>query len=133
MSQENVEAIRRAFDAVDRGDLDAVAAELAPEFEYVATGTVVGIRGMYRGVQGFREFLEWFWEEFDEPKVEIRRLSDAGDDVLTWATFRGRGAQSGVETSLDLWHVWTLRDGKAMRGRAFRNREEALEAAGLRE
>ena len=131
MSQENVEAIRRAFDAVDRGDLDAVAAELAPEFEYVATGDVVGIEGAYHGVQGFRQFLEWFWAEFDEPNVEIRRLIDAGDEVLTWVTFRGQGTQSGVATSLDLWHVWTLRDGRAVRGRAFRSREEALDAAGL--
>jgi uncharacterized protein len=133
MSQENVAVIRRAFDAVDRGDLEGVGTELAPEFEYVATGAVVGIRGAYRGVEGFRRFLEWFWEAFDEPKVEIRRLVDVGDEVLTWATFRGRGTQSGAETSLDLWHVWTLRDGKAVRGRAFRNREEALEAAGLSE
>ena len=84
-------------------------------------------------MQGFRGFLEWFWEEFDEPNIEIRRLVDAGDEVLSWVTFRGRGTQSGAETSLDLWHVWTLQDGTAVRGRAFRSREEALKAAGLSE
>jgi ketosteroid isomerase-like protein len=72
-----------------------------------------------------------FWEEFDEPNIKIRELIDAGDEVLTWVTFRGRSKQSGVETSFDLWHVWTLRNGKAVRGRCFRSRETAVEAAGL--
>jgi hypothetical protein len=47
----------------------------------------------------------------------------------------GRGKRSGVEIEIDmpLWQVWTLRDGKAVRWRIFRSKQEALEAAGLRE
>jgi ketosteroid isomerase-like protein len=133
MSLENVEVIRRSFEAVDRGDLDAMAAEIGAGFEYVATGTVVGLADTYRGAQGFRRFLEWFWVEFDEPNIEIRSLIAAGDEVVTWVEFRGRGAQSGAETSMDLWHVWTLRAGKVVRGRAFTSRDEALQTAGLSE
>ena len=131
MSQENVEVVRRAFEAFNRDVPDDWATELAPEFEYEATGAVVGVRGVYRGAEGFRQFLESFWEEFDEPRVEIRELVEAGDRVLTSVTFRGRGKRSGVETSWDLWQVWMLRDGKAIRGQAFQTKEEALEAAGL--
>jgi ketosteroid isomerase-like protein len=57
----------------------------------------------------------------------------AGDEVVTWVTFSGRGTQSGVETSLDLWHVWAPRDGRVVHGRSFTDREKALEAAGLEE
>jgi ketosteroid isomerase-like protein len=53
--------------------------------------------------------------------------------VLASLTFRGRGKQSGVETNWSLWQLWTLRDGKAVRGQGFTNSAEALEAAGLRE
>jgi hypothetical protein len=60
-------------------------------------------------------------------------LVAAGDHVIAAQTFRGRGKQSGVETSWDLWQVWTLRDGKGIRGRGFTSEEQALEAAGLRE
>jgi ketosteroid isomerase-like protein len=133
MSEENIEVIRRAFDAFNRGDSEGVAAALAPGFEYVATGALVGAFGEYRGAEGFREFLDLFWEEFDEPKIQSREMIDADDGVLTWVTFRGRGRQSGVETSLDLWHMWTLQNGKAVRGRAFRSKREALEASVLRE
>jgi hypothetical protein len=53
--------------------------------------------------------------------------------VLAAVTLRGRGKQSGVETSWALWHVWTLQDGKVVRGQAFTNRDEAVKAAGLSE
>jgi hypothetical protein len=56
-----------------------------------------------------------------------------GDQVLASVTFRGRGKHSGITTSWDLWQLWRLRDGKAVRGQAFRSKEEALEAAGLSE
>jgi ketosteroid isomerase-like protein len=93
----------------------------------------VGARGVYRGAEGFRRFLDSFWDEFDEPNIETRDLIEAGNQVLTSATFQGRGKQSGAETSWDLWQVWTLRDGKVVRGQGFTSKEEALEAAGLRE
>jgi ketosteroid isomerase-like protein len=133
MSEENVKTVQRGFDAVGRGDLSAMAAELAPEFEYVPTGAFVGVRETSAGAEGFMRFLESFWEEFNEPSIELRQLTDAGEAVLTWVTFRGRGTQSRAETSLDLWIVWTLRDGKLIRGQAFRSNDEARTAAGLSE
>jgi hypothetical protein len=40
MSQENVEKMRAAFDAFNRGDLDAAVADFSAEFEYVPTGAL---------------------------------------------------------------------------------------------
>ena len=133
MSQENVEILRGATEAFNRGDPEAWVAVLAPEFEYTASGAVVGIGGTYRGAEGFRRFLASFWDEFDEPNAEIRDLIEAGDQVLAAVSFRGRGKQSGIAASWDLWQLWTLREGKAVRGQAFTSEEEALEAAGLSE
>jgi ketosteroid isomerase-like protein len=53
--------------------------------------------------------------------------------VFVAATMPGRGKQSGVETNLTFWQVWTFRDGKAVHGQGFFDRDEALEAAGLSE
>ena len=58
-------------------------------------------------------------------------LTDAGDQVLARLTARGRGKQSGVETEWEFWQLWTYRDGRAVHGRGFTDREEAFEAAGL--
>jgi ketosteroid isomerase-like protein len=108
-----------------------MVADAAPEFEYVATGAIPGAGGVYGGTEQFRQFLDRWWGEFHEPRVEVQELIDAGDQVLASLTFRGRGKQSGVETNWSLWQLWTLRDGKAGRGQGFTSRDEALEAAGL--
>src|SRR5437764_620366 len=54
MSQENVEMIRRAFEAYERGDLDRAVADMAPDCEYIAVGTVPGHAGTYRGLRDTR-------------------------------------------------------------------------------
>jgi ketosteroid isomerase-like protein len=56
MSQENVEAIRRAYEAYNRGDLESMVVDIAPEFEYETTGAVPGTRAVYSGPEGWREF-----------------------------------------------------------------------------
>ena len=131
MSQENVEIVRRAFEAYNRGDLDAAVADFAPDFEYIASGAVPGTRGVYRGPEGYKRFVGWVRDEFDDARVEVDAITDAGDQVLVSVTTRGRGRQSGVEASWSVWQVWTLRDGKIVHGLGFTSRDEALEAAGL--
>jgi ketosteroid isomerase-like protein len=133
MSQENVEMVQRAFDAFNRGDRDAAVADVAPDFEYVASGAIPGATGKYRGPEGFKRFTGWLLDQFDEARVELTEVIDAGDQVVVRARSRGRGRRSGAETSWDTWQVWTVRDGKAVRGEGFTSREEALEAAGLSE
>jgi ketosteroid isomerase-like protein len=91
------------------------------------------LAGVHRGPEGLRRVAEVFWGEFDDPHVEIHELIDAEDQVFVSATFRGRGKQSGAEVSWDLWGVWTVRDRRMVRWQGFRERDAALEAAGLRE
>ena len=78
-------------------------------------------------------FIESWWSEFDNLRVEVHELIETGDQVLASLTLRGRGKQSGAETSWDVWHVWTVRDGKAIGLQAFTSSDLALEAAGLSE
>jgi uncharacterized protein len=133
MSEENVEVVRRAFEAFNRGDLKGMVADVAPTFEYVATGAIPGAGGVYRGPEGWRDFVGWIWDQFESPRVEIRELTEVGDQVLVSVTMRGRGKLSGVEASWDVWQLWTVRDGEVVHGQGFTTKAEALEAAGLRE
>jgi ketosteroid isomerase-like protein len=133
MSEENVEIVRRGYEAYNRGDPEGMTADLAPNFEYETTGSIPGVRARYEGPEGWIEGVGWLASEFENPRVEIRELIDAGDQVLALITIQGRGKQSGVETSWDLWQLWTMRDGKVVHGRGFMRRDEALDAAGLSE
>jgi hypothetical protein len=59
------------------------------------------------------------------------------DDILpdhAGEIYRGHeGVDTGIKTQLRYAYVWTFRDGKVIHLRSFREREEALEAAGLRQ
>jgi uncharacterized protein len=134
MSEENVELIRGGYEAFNRGDVEAaITALAAPDSEFITAGAMPGIEDVYRGANGFRRFLRFYWETFDDPRVEVHELVDAGDKVVACVTNHGRGKQSGVAVGWKQWTVWTLREGKAVRGQAFLTEAEALESAGLSE
>jgi ketosteroid isomerase-like protein len=137
MSQENVELVRRINELFNRGDFEPMfaLADPPPEFEYVPSLALgPDLVGEQRGPEGFRRVVEVFWNEFDDPHIELHELIDAGDQVFISATFRGRGKHSGAEMSLGpVWAVWTVREGRVVRWQGFADRAEALEAVGLRE
>ena len=133
MSEENVETIRRGYEAYERGDLDAVVADFAPDCEYVAAGMVPGRTGTYRGPDGYKEFVAWLAQEFSDAHAQVDALIDAGDWVVLGATLRGRGRQSGIPATFTFWQVWRFADGKVVQGQGFVDKDDALEAAGLSE
>jgi ketosteroid isomerase-like protein len=135
MSQENVEIVRHAFEAFNRGDLAGAVADWAPDAEYRATGGhMTGLAGLYRGPDAYRTgFLEPFVSEFDEPRLDIHELIDTGDHVVAALTVSGRGKRSEAEVAWDVWQVWTLRDGQIIRGHGYGSRDEAFAAVGLSE
>jgi ketosteroid isomerase-like protein len=133
MSGRNVDIVRDAYDAINRGDLDTAVSCIAPDMEYVASGAVPGATGVFLGPEGVKEFIARLYAEFDEARADVSEMLDAGDQVLVSATARGRGKLSGVETTWDTWQLWTVRDGKLVRGQGFTSREEALGAAGMRD
>jgi ketosteroid isomerase-like protein len=136
VSQENVEVVRRIFEAFSRGDVEGgiVLADTPPEFEFVPSGAVIpDLASVQRGPEAFRRVVETFTAEFDDPRVELHELIDAGDQVFTSFTLRGRGKHSGVEASWDPLSVWTVRNGRLVRWLGFTDRDAALEAAGLQE
>ena len=132
MSQENVERVRSAYDALAHRDIEALKALaralLAPgfEFESVLTGQV------YRGTQGILDLAADMWETVDyAPAAE--EFIDAGDHVVAVLRISGRGARSGVPVTQRVGIVWTFEGETLVRGQSFTSRAAALEAAGLRE
>jgi ketosteroid isomerase-like protein len=139
MSEENVEIVRRVFDAVARRDTETVLSLYHPDLEWNGSrhrwAEVLG-HGMarFRGHEGLRRWARQYYEAWENLEDNIEELIDAGDQVISIVTTRARGRASGVEVE---WKhnagVWTIRDGKVVRVVWLPTREEALEAAGLRE
>ena len=135
MSQENVEIVRRVYDAAARRDGDAVLALYDPEIEWDWTRVsgLFGQGGLYRGHERLRQWFREWSEGLDSIKYEAVDLIAAGDRVISESDMRGRGRASGVEVGDTLYAVWTIREGKVVRVVWFPTRAEALEAAGLSE
>jgi hypothetical protein len=74
------------------------------------------------------------WNPGKSLQLEVEEITEAADArVLSGALATARGKGSGVETRLRFWYVAWFANGKVTRRRVFRDRAEALEAAGLSE
>jgi uncharacterized protein len=132
MSQENVEAFRRGYEAFARGDLDAALELMHPKIEAHDPPEVPDAT-IYRGREAVRRDWEQTSDMFEDFSIDVEEIFDRGDEVVVFLRFRGRGRESDAEVEAPMAHVWTIRDGKAVRLRQFLNRAEALEAVGLSE
>jgi ketosteroid isomerase-like protein len=133
MSQENVEVVAAMITAFNGGDLDALSEYLTDDLDYRAAQGAPDDPGPIRGKEAMRTYVEDWLDTFDDFRGEIIELIDAGDDVIAVMRLTGRAKLSGVETDLVFATIYTVRDGRIARGREHWTREEALEAAGLRE
>ena len=134
MSRENIDAILKGAEAVNRRDADAFVAGVSPEWE--TNPELVGLAGIYRGRAGVRDFFEQLFglETWESIHVEVEEITEASDGrVLVGMLARARGRGSGAPTELHLWQVFWFAEGLITRRQVFWTRQEALEAAGLSE
>jgi ketosteroid isomerase-like protein len=130
MSEENVDVVRRAFDAVNRRDMDALRELHDPDV-------------IMRAVEGWPEpgpfvgreaAMRWYAEllgAFDIDAMEQISCTDAGDRVVLQCIWHGMGR--GPEMNLEFTGVFTVRKGRVALVEFFLDHDDALEAAGLRE
>ena len=134
MSQENVETVRRAYEAFSRAGLDALIEHFHANAEYDATAAIGPYAGMYYGRAAIRSFLADYLESWEYVRMEPEDFIEAGEDhVVVLLRLHMRGKGSGVAVEAQTINVWTVRDGKAVRIAVYNDRAEALEAVGLSE
>jgi ketosteroid isomerase-like protein len=132
MSAENVEIVRRGYEEF-LATGQPVERLMAPEFVWdMSTFHGWPERQAYEGAEGAREFLNDWVSAWEDWRLEMRELVDAGDDVVAIVHQSGRSKATGLEVDMDFAQVWTMKDGKQTRMRKYADPEEALRAAGLR-
>jgi ketosteroid isomerase-like protein len=130
MSHENAEIFRRVLEHYNETG--------EPPWELIDPDVVYTIdppawlAGTYRGHDGLRFLQDRTAEVYEQFRFEVDELLVAGDSVVSLGGIRVRGALSGAEASQKGASVARLRDGRIVAIRVYFNREEALEAAGLR-
>jgi uncharacterized protein len=132
MSRENVEIVKAAFARGSRGDFDGLLALFDPGVEWVDDPLVAGAITR-RGHGEVKRYFESMPREWEELRVEPERFVDYDDEVLALARVTTRARRGGPEIDRPFDAIFTVRDGKIVRGRSFSTRHDALEAAGLEE
>jgi ketosteroid isomerase-like protein len=128
MSEENVEIVRRFYDALLRGEDDAALACLAPDVEY----SVAQERTLARGLEEVRAMWERWLNDWEVSETLAEEF-DAGDRVVVTVHESAYGRGSGIEIEGRYYNVLTVSNGRIVRKLEFTDRAEALEAAGLSE
>jgi ketosteroid isomerase-like protein len=132
MSQENVEAAQRLYEARNRGDVEAVVAECHPQVElFPHLSSLGGVP--VQGHSGLREYLTSLAEEWEEFRHEPEHFFNAGDNVVAFLHTHALGRGSGVKVDVAVAHLLTFEGGRCIRNVTYLDRTQAMKAAGLPE
>jgi ketosteroid isomerase-like protein len=152
MSQENVEVVRRYYEATQRafvaywedprpaaealeaGDISPEAVEMTrflhPNAEWKTALTGITYRGYSDMARGFDQLVD----AAQTYRVEVQEVTPLGSDrVLAVVEAAMKGTASGIDVRSTIFVVVTVRYGLITRMDEFVEREEALEAVGLSE
>jgi ketosteroid isomerase-like protein len=77
--------------------------------------------------------MEDLEDPFEQTVTEFEEVFATGDQVVVFIKIRRRLRGSSSEVEIRIGELYTLREGKLVRGQGFAEREKALEAAGLSE
>jgi ketosteroid isomerase-like protein len=128
-STQNVEVVRRGFEATLREDWPTAIETLGPGLE--VHDFDVPDAGIFHGEDGYFAWLARWGEGWESWTVEDVEVRPAGDDQAI-ALFRmiAKGRGSGIEIQRRDAIAYRLRDGKIVRLEYF-DQTEALKAVGL--
>jgi ketosteroid isomerase-like protein len=130
MSQANVEVVRRAVEAFNRREM--LLEFLDPDVEWIEDSRYPDAQ-TYRGHDGVERSIEKWWETWASAQLRVEEIVEADDRVVCWGLTEARGHDSDITISAPFGSVWELREGLVVRVQVLGGRDEALEAAGLRE
>ena len=106
---------------------------MTEDFEFQPGLGFSDLNAAIRGREGWRRFAATWREAWEGITVKVERIEDLDDRIVALLTFDGRGRGSGVEVSLRVGHVATVREGRVAKLVSVASWEEALEAVGLSE
>jgi ketosteroid isomerase-like protein len=132
MSQQNVEIVRRQFEALGRGDVNAASEYWSADIDWRAAEGAADDVGVMRGTQALRRYYEDWGEMFDELRAEVKEVIAESREycaVVVRNSGRARGSSALVQGRY--YVVCRVRDGRIVSGREYETQGEALEAMRL--
>lgn len=128
--QENVQTVRKAYDAFARGDIATLMEMVHEDVEWETPGDskIIPHAGKRRGRDAVKEFFMLVGENEEVQKFEAHEFFAQGDRVAATATYAGRVRSTGKPFSCEIAHFFTIRDGKLASFREYYDTAESIEA-----
>jgi ketosteroid isomerase-like protein len=134
MSRENVEVVRRGFDAFLARDFEAWFETMSPSIQVFPDPREPGAKRSHKGHEGVLEYLDNWYAGWDEYIVEPTQFVEAGEHVAVATREVGVAKHSGIRVEEEFSHLFKVQGARIVEWRQFAGPlQEALEAVGLRE
>jgi ketosteroid isomerase-like protein len=130
--EKAIELLRNAYAAFNRGDISAAVSQLDAQIEWTEPESFPG-GGTYHGQARVSQYLTQSRANWAEGSSEPERFIVAGDRIVVFVCARIRPQGNSEWREVRLADVYTFRNGIPAAMRAFANRNEALEWAGVKE
>jgi predicted ester cyclase len=133
---KNVDVARRGSEAFNKQDSEALAQDLATDFEGTAPGGA-----KIKGQKEAREYNQNWWNAFPNAKTTTTRYVSEGDVVIEHGVFRGRHTgvlrtpmgdiePTGKDVEGTYVNILTFREGKVTRQELLFDRMQLMEQIG---
>jgi uncharacterized protein len=131
---DNIALVASAFDAWNRGDIDAFAGHAAEDVAWLeVSGRPEGAPTERLGRDRMRKSLESLFDAWETYHLEVERIEEVGERVVAVVREVARGRASGVQIDSRWGYLVTVEDGLIVRIEAYRDAAQALQLAGLGE
>jgi hypothetical protein len=130
VTEANVTTLRAGYEALNRGDLSEVMALIDDDITFEPGPLSPDSDADARGRARFEALVRSWMDAFDEFRIEPLDVAEEGDKLIAAVRQSGRGRGSGVDIAVEIAHVWTVRDGRAIRLESYPSVTAARDALG---
>jgi ketosteroid isomerase-like protein len=107
MSQQNVQSARELYDAFNRGDLETFERGLSQQIMWNEAENSLNCAG--NPYRSYAAVLDGVFKptlrDFDQFRVDLEQLIDAGEYAIGCGHYRGRSKATGKQASVQFCHV----------------------------
>jgi ketosteroid isomerase-like protein len=132
MSEENAEVVRRFYEKLNRSDVEGVVELCDDDFVMDMRGRVFN-PDVYRGPDGIRRFYEGVRDAWESYRWNVEETRVAGDLVVAMLHCEAQSREAGPAVDWRVAWLWRFRQDMPVSLRFYRDRAQALKAAGLQE
>jgi ketosteroid isomerase-like protein len=132
MSDPKIAAAQRMYEALGRGDVEAILAELADDVDWISVSEAphpsVPWYGSYRGKDDVPRFFKEIVSSVDITEFTPLSFTSSDTDVMVAIRWAFTVNATGRSASLHMQHWWRFADGKVVRVRTAEDTQQTADA-----